>query len=573
MQQCSIYYRRFNALAIWQGRRVLIIGGGRRFLSLILVFGALAFGLACGGGDDSSGGDGSNGGSDNGGDENGSGAAVDADLRLLGADPLTLDPALVFETSSAPYVLEIFGGLVTIDRSLQIVPDLAETWEISPDGTVYTFTIRRDALFHDGRPVTAQDFKYSLDRTALLGQTQSLVAEAFLGDIVGAKDVIRGRSESISGVQVIDNSTLQITIDAPKTYFIAKLTYTTAFVVDQQQVEANPRNWTRKPNGTGPYKLAEWRVNERIILEANERYHLGAPSVQRVFYNLAGGSALTQYENDELDVSGISTSDIERVLSNRDAISADYRTGPNLSLSYIAFNTNVAPFDDPKVRQAFALAIDREQISRVILKGMQNAATSFMMPGLPGFNNEAALPTFDIEAAKQALSESSYGSAANLPLITLTESGGGASVGFETQAIIEMWRNNLGVNVSIEQAEAATFYDDIDRGRLQMWTLGWIMDYPDPENLLDLLFHSTSRKNDTSYSNPAYDGLIEEARIEQDVERRLRLYQEAEQILIEDLPWIPLMFGMDHFVVQPYVIGYEPLPMLIPSLRYISIEK
>ena len=550
-----------------------MIGGSRRFIFPFLVFGALAFALACGGGDDSPGGSsdgGDNGDSDS---DSGSSAAVDADLRLLGTDPLTLDPALVFETSSARYVLEIFGGLVTIDRNLQIVPDIAETWTVSEDGTVYTFTIRRDALFHEGRPVTAEDFKYSLDRTALLGRTQSVVAEAFLGDIVGAKDVIRGRAESISGVQVIDASTLQITIDAPKSFFIAKLTYSTAFVVDQQQVEANPRNWTRKPNGTGPYKLAEWRVNERIILEANERYHLGAPSVQRIFFNLAGGSALTQYENNELDVSGISTSDIERVLSQRDALSADYKTGPNLSLSYIAFNTDFPPFDDPKVRLAFALAIDREQISRVVLKGMEEPATSFMMPGLPGFNAEAKLPTFDAEAARQALAESSYGSAENLPLITFTEAGGGASVGFSTQAIIEMWRDNLGVEVSIEQAEAATFYDDIDRGRLQIWTIGWIMDYPDPENLLDLLFHSASRKNDTRYSNPAFDALIEQARVEQDVEKRLLLYQEAELLLIEDLPWIPMTFGRDHFVVQPHVIGYEPLPMLIPSLRYVSIEK
>ena len=550
-----------------------MLGGSRRFIFPFLVFGALAIALACGGGDDSSDGSSGGGGDSNGDSDSGSSASVDADLRLLGTDPLTLDPALVFEVSSAGYVLEIFGGLVTIDRNLQIVPDIAETWTISDDGTVYTFTIRRDALFHDGRPVTAQDFKYSLDRTALLGRTQSVVAEAFLGDIVGAKDVIRGRAESITGVQVIDASTLQITIDAPKSFFIAKLTYSTAFVVDQQQVEANPRNWTRKPNGTGPYKLAEWRVNERIILEANKRYHLGAPSVQRIFFNLAGGSALTQYENNELDVSGISTSDIERVLSNRDALSADYKTGPNLSLSYIAFNTDFPPFDDPKVRLAFALAIDREQISRVVLKGMQDPASSFMMPGLPGFNSNAALPTFDPEAARQALAESTYGSADNLPLITITEAGGGASVGFSTQAIIEMWRNNLGVEVSIEQSEAATFFDDIDRGRLQLWTVGWIMDYPDPENLLDLLFHSTSRKNDTAYSNPAYDALIEAARTEQDVERRLLLYQDAEAILIEDLPWVPMMFGRDHIVVQPYVIGYEPLPMLIPFLRYVSIEK
>ncbi|MGE0686952.1 MAG: ABC transporter substrate-binding protein, partial [Dehalococcoidia bacterium] len=239
------------------GKRGKVLGG-------ILLLGALLFGIACSGGDD----DGGGGGGDplNPSSSN-NGGAQSGDLRLLGGDPLTLDPALVFETSSAGYVLEIFSGLLRIDNKLQIVPDLAEAMpEVSNDGKTYTFKIRRNAQFHDGRPVTAEDFKYSLDRAAKLGQTDSVVAEAFLGDIVGAKDVTRGRAQTISGVEVVDSSTLKITIDAAKPYFLAKLTYTTAFVVDKQQVESNPRNWTRKPNGTGPYKLQEWRVNERIIL-------------------------------------------------------------------------------------------------------------------------------------------------------------------------------------------------------------------------------------------------------------------------------------------------------------------
>src|SRR5690606_8964748 len=155
------------------------------------------------------------------------------------SDPLTLDPALVFEVGSATYVLEIYSGLLTIDRDLRIVPDLAEAMpEVSEDGKTYTFKIRRNAQFHDGRPVTAEDVKYSLDRAARLGQTDSVVAEAFLGDIVGARDVTRGRAETISGVEVVDSSTIQITIDEPKPHFLAKLTYSTAFVVDQQQVES-----------------------------------------------------------------------------------------------------------------------------------------------------------------------------------------------------------------------------------------------------------------------------------------------------------------------------------------------
>jgi oligopeptide transport system substrate-binding protein len=525
--------------------------------------------LACGG--DDGGGGGGSGATDDGDDSPASPA--NADLRMAGADPITLDPALAGDAGSATYIVEIFGGLVTLDRDLQIIPDLAESWDVSADGLTYTFHIRQDAKFHDGKPVTANDFKYSLDRTAQLGQTVSATAEAYLGDIVGAKDVTRGRTEEIAGVQVIDARTLEIKIDAPKAYFLAKLTYPTAFVVDQQQVEANPRNWTRKPNGTGPYKMAEWRLNERIILEANADYHLGAPMVNRVLYVLAGGSTLTQYENDELDVAGISVNDIERVLSDRDPLNADYRSGDALSVSYIGFNVTQPPFDDPNVRRAFAMAIDREQIVRVVLKDMLDVANSYMMPGLPGYNSNASVPGFDPEGAKAALAASTYKNAAGLGEVTLTEIGGGASAGVATQAIIEMWRTNLGVDVSIAQSEPASFFDDLDRGRLQMFDIGWIMDYPDPEDIIDLLFHSTSRQNNTHYSNPEFDALVEEARTEADVTKRLQLYQDAEQILLQDLPWIPLYFGRDHFVVKPHVKGFDPLPIVIPMLRYLSIEE
>lgn len=551
-----------------------MLSSPRRFLFSVLFLGIAAFVLACSGSD-------SNGGDplapDGGGGDGGSSSA-NANLRLAGGDPVTLDPALAGDATSATYILEIFGGLLTIDRDLNIVPDIAEAMpeeQLNDDGTVtYIFKIRRDALFHrDNRPVTAEDFKYSLDRTARLGQTSSATAEAYLGDIVGARDVTRGRADSISGVEVIDQSTLSITIDSPKAYFLAKLTYPTAFVVDRQQVEANPRNWTRQPNGTGPYKLAEWRLNERIILEANERYHLGAPSVNRVMFVLAGGSVLTQYENDELDVAPISVNDIDRVRSDRDPLSEEYRSGPDLSVFYIGFNVNVPPFDDANVRLAFAKAIDNEQLTRVVLNDMLTPADSIMMPGLPGYNetDRSNVQDFDPEEARRLLEESRYESAEGLGNVTITEIGGGASAGFTTQAILEMWRQNLGVDVSIAQAEAASFFDDLDRGTMQMYSIGWIMDYPDPEDILDLLFHSTSRQNNTNYSNPDFDALVEEARGLSDFEQRAALYRDAEKILMEDAPWIPLFFGRDHFVVKPYVQGYDPLPIVTPRLRYVEV--
>ena len=553
----------------------------RKLLVSLLFIGVTVFALACGGGDDNAGnGGGSNDPLNPDSSTGGSSTAdADADLRLPGSDPITLDPAIAGDAGSATYIAEIFGGLLTIDRDLQIVPDIAEampTETQNPDGTVtYTFKIRRDALFHNDRPVTAEDFKYSLDRTAQLGQTQSATAEAYLGDIVGAKDVTRGRAESISGVEVVDSSTLNITIDEPKAYFLAKLTYPTSFVVDREQVESNPRNWTRRPNGTGPYEVVEWRLNERIILQANERYHLGAPSVNRVLFQLAGGSALTQYENGELDAATISVNDIERVQSERDPLNAEYKTGPELSISYIGFNVNVPPFDDPNVRLAFAKAIDKEQIVRVVLLNMLDVANSIMMPGLPGYleGNGDDTQAFNVEEAQRLLAESKYGGPDGLGPVVITEIGGGASAGFATQAIIEMWRQNLGVEVSIEQSEAASFFDDLDRGTMQMFNIGWIMDYPDPEDIIDLLFHSTSRQNNTNYSNPEVDALVEDARDESDFARRAELYQEAERIILREAPWVPLFYGRDHLVVKPSIQGFDPQAIVIPRLRYVTITE
>src|SRR3990172_4058926 len=307
--------------------------------------------------------------------------------------------------------------------------------------------------------------------------------------------------------------------------------------------------------------MKEWRRSEGITLEANDRYHLGKPSLQTVTFYLAGGSILTRYENNELDVAGVSINDIDRVLDTTSELNAEYVASDELSISYIGFNTGVPPFDDPKVRQAFAHAIDREKIASVVLKDMLPVAQGIMMPGLPGYNAEGQGLSFDPDLARQLLEESKYGGPDGLPDVTLTEVGGGATVGFDTQAMVEMWKENLGVQVEIEQTEAATFFDDLDAGRLHMYVAGWIMDYPDPEDILDIHFYSQSRLNNTRYSNPELDSLLEQARTEQDSGRRLSLYQQAEKLVVDEAVWVPLYYGRDHALVKPYLKGYDTPPM------------
>ena len=537
---------------------------------LVLVVGGLSAVLLVSGGDDDAGGGVTTAAPDGSGGGNVDSSAATGRLRLASGDPITLDPHIAGDALSAEYIVEIFSGLMTINRDLDIVPDLAASFEVSDDGTQYTFVLRDDISFHNGGRVTAEDVKWSFERASSRDLSSS-VALAYLGDIVGAREHFFGLEDAVSGIEVIDERTVRFTLDAPKPFFLAKLTYPTAFVVDRQQVESNPRNWTRRPNGTGPYKLQEWRLGERIVLEANERSHLGTPQVREVLYELAGGSALTRFENGELDVAPISVNDIERARDPNSDLSALYTVSPQFTISYLAFNTNVPPFDDVNVRRAFGLSIDRAKIAEVTFNNMLVPATGILPPQLPGFTPDDKTFAFDPDAARAALAASSYGSAEGLPPIVITEVGGGAEARIDTQAFLEQWREELGVAVEIRQTDFATFLADQDSGRLQMFNAGWIMDYPDPEDILDLKFHSESALNDVSYANAEVDQLLNAARVERDPELRLQQYQDAERLIVQDAAWLPLYFSQSHVVVNEDVIGWFEPPMVIPRLRYIEV--
>ena len=507
----------------------------------------------------------------------GAGAATGR-LRLPGTDPSTMDLHLASDSTSAEYIVEVFSGLVTIGPDLKLQLDLAKSVDVSPDGKTYTFVLRDNATFHDGRKVTTDDVKWSIERAASK-QLSSPTAMSYLSDIVGMPEYFRGTAQSISGLEVVDAMTIRFKIDSPKPYFLAKLSYPTSFVVDRKQVEANPRNWTRKPNGTGPYVLAEWRLGERISLTANEKFYLGTPKLKEAVYLISGGSALTRFENNELDVAPLSINDIERARDPGQALSKLYTQTPQFSISYLAFDSTKPPFDDVAVRRAMGLAIDRKKISDVTFKGMLAPASGIMMPGLPGFTPDVKTLQFNPEAAKAELAKSKYyvgapvaGKTA-MPTITLTEVGGGASAGTDTQAYLDSWKTILGINIEVKQLDFASFLADQNAGKLQMFGAGWIMDYPDPEDLIDLKFYSKSALNENHYSNPAVDRLLDEARTLSDANRRLDLYRQAEKLIIDDATWLPLYFSVAHQVVSPNVKGWTDPPMVLPRLRFVEVTR
>jgi oligopeptide transport system substrate-binding protein len=492
------------------------------------------------------------------------------ELTLLGDDPPTLDPALAGDTTSASYIVEIFSGLVSINRELKVVPDIAERWDISDDGKTYTFYLRPDVKFHNGKEVKASDFKYSMER-ACDPSTESVVADTYLGDIVGAKDMLNGKASEIKGIQVMDDRTLRIEIDAAKPYFLAKLTYPTAFVVDKANVKSG-RGWTDKPNGTGPFKLKQWQRGEKIVLERNENYYGGEVKLKGVNFLLAGGSSMTMYENGEVDITGVGMTDIERVLDPTNPLNKELVVAPELSVGYIGFDCTTPPFDDMKVRQAFNYAIDKEKIIKVVLKDIVEPAEGILPPGMPGYNEDLKGLGYEPVKAKSLIAESKYKDVANFPRITISIPGTGATVPPTSEAIIEMWKANLGVQVEIQQVEWATYLDDLKRHKFQMFEVGWIADYPDPQDFLDLLFHSRSLENNAAYSNPEVDRLLEQARVEKDTAARLRIYQQVEQMIVNDAPWIPLWHGKSYLLVKPYVKGFYPAPMTIPMFKDVYIE-
>ena len=493
-------------------------------------------------------------------------------FRLLWSDPPTLDPHLTADTSSGQIVVEVFSGLVTISTDLKLEPDIAERWEVSPDGRTYTFFLRRGVKFHDGKPVTAKDFKYSLERAAD-PKTKSPVADTYLGDIVGVKEKLKGRAAEVSGVKVIDDHTLQITIDTPKAYFLAKLTYPTGFVVDQGNVERLGKAWTQQPNGTGPFKLASYKVGESIILERNPNHYRGAPHLDRVEFILRGGSAMAMYENNEIDMTGVGLADVDRVKNPKDPLNKDLRVAPpGFSVFYFGFNVGVPPFDDVKVRQALNHAINKEAIAENVLFNLVTPAYSILPPGFPGYTGRVAGLRFDPEKAKRLLSESKY--AGRLPRIVLTVPGTGGALSPGLEAVLEQWKRVLGITVEIQQVEWATFLQELNQRKLAFFRLGWIADYPDPENFLDVLFHSQSAQNHTGYANPELDRLLEQARVERDWNRRVELYTQAEQIIVNDAPWVPLWFeGQGLVLVKPHVKGFKLLPLIAPHLKEVWLER
>jgi ABC-type transport system substrate-binding protein len=336
-------------------------------------------------------------------------------------------------------------------------------------------------------------------------------------------------------------------------------------VVNKENIEDTSRKWTARPIGTGPFMMSENAVN-RMTLVAFDEYHRGRPKLDQITFYYRG-QRMNQYERGELDVIEVELETIDRVLDPNDSLHAELRIIPQLDVWYIGLNAMMPPFDDPHVRRALAYATNKRAIAEIAFNKMVVPAKGILPPGMPAYNPDLEGLPFDLALAAEEIVESTYGDVSELPPIVLTVTG--APMG---EMLAEMYNQVLGVEIEVEVVDWSALLRGLDAQQYQMFSLGWIGDYPDPQNFLDLLFHSQSAYNHGAYSNPDLDALVERARVEQDPESRLQLYQQAEQLLVQDAPWIPLYHSGGYYLVKPYVQDLIINGQGTMNLHEVSVE-
>lgn len=490
-------------------------------------------------------------------------------LFLSGSQPRTLDPATTLGGPDGP-LGHIFSGLTTLDTNLQVQPELAAGWTVSEDGLVYTFYLRKDAVFHNGRSLTTTDIITSWERAADPA-TGSDTAQTYLGDIEGVVDKLNGRSTQISGLHAIDDHTLEVRLMAPVVYFLSKLAYPVAYVVDQENV--NQSRWEYQPNGTGPFKLTTWQDDALLVLERNEFYYGELPQLQHVVYDLGPNLPLSQYETGEIDLIGIGGTTLERARDPNSLFYDQLQTGVGMCTSTIGLNAQLPPFDDVRVRQAFNYALDKDLLIDTFSNGNGLVATGPLPPGMPGFSGKHRGYPYAPERARQLLAEAGYANPADLPVLTYSTSGYGDVGGYVT-AVITLWQQNLGVTIEPNVIEPFTFYDELYAGNVgHMYSSGWCADYPDPQNFLDILYHSDSRQNVGSYVNTEVDAMLEQARIERDIAARLALYADIEQQIVADAPVVFVSHGETAVLISPDLQNYILTPIGVRQWHQVRINR
>ena len=489
--------------------------------------------------------------------------------------PVTFDPAMSQDVETGQMLQQTYEGLVQYAPDNKVVPCLAEKWDISSDGLVYTFHLR-PAKFQNGMPVTADDVAYSLLRT-LNPKLASPVAPEYMSDIKGALDVYNGKATTLTGVKVIDPKTLSITITKPKAYWIDTLTYPTGWVECKAIAEKEGTSPLTDADaeagaGTGAFKITRFVKDQEVDFDANPSYWDGAPKIagQVMSVILNPGTRHEEFVAGNLDIMrGLQVDDLQSDKTDS-ALKSQIKIWPRAGINYFALNEDVyAPFKDPRVRAAFAYATDKQKIIQVVTKGVYPVAPDILPAGIPGGDPHFKDIPYDPARAKALLAAAGYPNGKGLPPLDIyaTEKN---PLGQKTMDILrQMYAQNLGVTVNERQMEQGSLIAAIDKNTsTPSFVLAWYADYLDPQDFYTLLLSSKSPENHTGYADPQFDALCARADVERDPAKRTALYRQAAQLSSLAPPRIPLYYAVDPELISSRVSGlYDCLMGHLPYKR------
>src|SRR6266699_3210145 len=496
------------------------------------------------------------------------------------SDISTLDPALVNDSFSANAIQMIFTGLVQFDDKLQVRPQLAQSWEESANGMTWTFHLKSNLKFRDGKPLTSRDVAYSIDR-ALQPATKSDVAPIYLGLIKDSEKLLTSRISTLIGDSLLapNDTTLVITIKRKAAYFLDMLAYPTSYVVEKTLVNKYGSTFTdhlTEGGGSGPWKVQQDIHGKEIDFVPNLNYYGPRPQLIKVIFPFyqRPDAVYRAYQAGHVDTASMPVSTFASDKKN-----PDFHQVPQLWINYYTMNYLVKPFDNIKIRQAFELAIDKDLIAHSVWKDIVIPTNHIVPQGMPGYNPNLTDPEGvastkgDPAKAKalfqQGLQEEGWTSLAQIPTIKLTYPGGSQDQDNEVAALTQMWQNTLGISVKANPEDFNKLLLDMAAAAnnpkgLQFWNTSWSADYPDPQDWTTLQFDKGAPNNTMNYGQNSTTEAAQQQQVQQQLEAadvnhdqyaRLRAYNQAEQLLVNDVAWLPVNQVTRSQVVKPYVKG------------------
>jgi len=478
-------------------------------------------------------------------------------------DPRSLDPALSTDVPTGRAVGYVFDGLVRFTPDAQVVPGLARSWDVSPDGMTYTFHLRSGVKFHDGRPFVARNvvnsFRRVLDPASRGGRGWPLYP------IAGARDYAEGKGRALAGLTAPNDSTVIIRLTEPLAIFPKLLAMPVAAIVP----DSVPSNFGEHPVGTGPWKFVEWRHDDYLKFAKNPDYFDGPPAADSLMARIIPepSTAVAEFESGNVDVLYVPEGET-RNWEETDEKKAMLESAPALRIFYVAINTTRGPLADVRVRQALNHATDASGILRGIVSGRGNLAAGVIPPSLPGGDSTRTGYARDLAKAKQLLTAAGYPNGIDVELWS--------SQTPPFPRIAQTIQANLleaGVRVKLVQRDASSMREAARAGQTDMALKDWFADYPDAENFLYPLLHSANKGvggNVSFYGNAQFDKLVADSRREQDEARRVSLYKQADQLAFADAPMIYLFFYKELYAVQPWITNFK-VPTIFTGQRWTDV--